>query len=74
MSKSCGPQTQLVSNDHLRVAQCGCGAYHVTFTKRGLSLQMGAAELRALGEAMGIVIRVADAEARPRALDSRDPN
>jgi hypothetical protein len=73
MSK-CGPQTQLVSNDHVRISQCACGTYHVNFAKRGLSLQMGAAEARALGEAMGIVVRVADAESRGREIPARDPN
>ncbi len=74
MSKSCGSQTTLVSNDQVRIAQCACGTYHVTFNKRGLSLQMGAAEARALGEAMGIVMRVADAEDRGREIPARDPN
>lgn len=65
---SCGPHTQLVSNEHLRVSQCPCGTYHVSFLKRGVALQMGEAEVRALGEGMGVVVRVADAEARGRVL------
>lgn len=74
MPSSCGKQTTLVANDQVRIAQCACGTYHVTFNKRGVSLQMGSAEARALGEAMGVVMRVADAEDRGRELPAREPN
>jgi hypothetical protein len=64
----CGPHAVLTSNAALRITQCRCGTYHVTFVRRGLTMQMGEAELRLLGEGVGTALRVADAEARGRDL------
>jgi hypothetical protein len=65
----CGPHTTLTSNAALRVTQCGCGTYHVTLVRRGLTLQMNESDTRALAEGLGVALRVADAEARGRALE-----
>lgn len=72
--RRCGPHTKLVENDNLRVSQCPCGSYHVTFVKRGLTMQMGEAEARALTEGLNVVVRVAEAEARGRALGTLPSN
>ena len=72
--RRCGPHTKLVENDNLRVSQCPCGSYHVTFAKRGLTMQMGEAEARALTEGLNVVVRVAEAEARGRALGTLPSN
>lgn len=66
--RRCGPHTKLVENDNLRISQCPCGSYHVTFVRRGFTMQMGEPEARALTEGMNVIVRVADAEARGRAL------
>lgn len=72
--RRCGPHTKLVQNDHLRISQCPCGSYHVSFVKRGVSLQLAEAEARALAEGFTVVARVADAEARGRALGTLPSN
>ena len=64
----CGPHTQIAQNDNVRITQCACGAYHVNFLKKGVTVQLGAEDVRALAESTGIALRVADAEARGRAL------
>ena len=64
----CGPHTQLVSNENVRISQCPCGTYHVSFAKKGVSIQLGTEEVKALADGMGIALRVADAEARGRSL------
>jgi hypothetical protein len=41
MSKSaCGPHTELVSNNAVRVTRCPCGTVHVTFVASGVTLRM----------------------------------
>jgi hypothetical protein len=69
---SCGPHTQLVSNDNVRISQCPCGAYHVALVRKGVSVQLGAEEVRALSEGFGVALKVADAEARGRLLADGD--
>ncbi|MCU0684845.1 MAG: hypothetical protein MUF34_21805 [Polyangiaceae bacterium] len=64
----CGQHAVLTSNAALRITQCGCGTYHVTFVRRAMVMQMTEAEVRALAEGLGIALRVADAQARGRAL------
>jgi hypothetical protein len=64
----CGPHTQITSSDDVRISQCPCGTYHLNFQRHGVTMQMGAAELRSLAEATGVALRVADAEARGKAL------
>lgn len=66
---NCGPHTTLTSTPALRITRCGCGTYHVTIVRRGVTLQLGEAETRALAEGLGVALRVAEAEARGRALD-----
>jgi hypothetical protein len=70
----CGPHAQIALNDAIKITQCTCGAYHVSLLKRGVSVQIGVAEVRALAEGMGIAVRVADAEARGLALAQGTPS
>ena len=67
-SKACGTHTPVASNENVRISQCACGVYHVSFTRKGVSIQLGEAEMRALAETSGIAIRIADAESRGRAI------
>ena len=69
-SSRCGPHTQIAFNDHVRISQCPCGAYHVSFPKKGVSMQLSLEDVRALTEGMGVALRVADAEERGRLLAS----
>ena len=67
-SKGCGPHAQIFANDHVRISQCTCGTYHVSFQKKGVTVQLNADEVRALTDGGNIAMRVADAEARGRSL------
>lgn len=67
-SSKCGPHTQIVANPSVRITQCPCGTYHVTLSRRGLTVQMGRDETRALAEGLGIAMRIEEAEERGRAL------
>jgi hypothetical protein len=41
MSKStCGPQTEIMANNAVRVMRCTCGVLHVTVIASGVTLQL----------------------------------
>jgi len=47
MSKSaCGPQTELMSNNAVRVTRCTCGTVHVTLVASGVTVRMQADTFR----------------------------
>ena len=47
MSKSaCGPQTELMSNNAVRVTRCTCGTVHVTLVASGVTVRMQADAFR----------------------------
>jgi hypothetical protein len=48
-----------------------CGAYHVAFLKKGITIQMRREDVRGLLEATGTALRVAEAEDRGKELASR---
>jgi hypothetical protein len=64
----CGPHTQIAQNDRVRITQCPCGAYHVALAQKGLTVQLGLEDVQALSQAMGVALRVADAEERGKAI------
>jgi hypothetical protein len=64
----CGPHSQIASNEQIRISQCPCGAYHVTFLRKGVSLQLGLADVKGLAEATGVALRVSEAEDRGKLL------
>ena len=39
--RSCGPHTEIVKTDGVRVTQCTCGTIHVTMVKNGTTIQLG---------------------------------
>jgi hypothetical protein len=47
MSKSaCGQQTELISNNAVRVTRCTCGTVHVTLNASGVTVRMTADAFR----------------------------
>jgi hypothetical protein len=39
-ASNCGPHTELVSNNNVRVTRCSCGTVHVTIMASGVTLRM----------------------------------
>ncbi|MCU0653887.1 MAG: hypothetical protein MUF64_00890 [Polyangiaceae bacterium] len=72
--KKCGTHTTIASNEAAKLTQCTCGAYHLSLLKRGLSLQLGADELRKIADTLGLAVRVADVEGRCASLIGEDVN
>jgi hypothetical protein len=60
----CGPHSTISSNESARLTQCSCGVYHLYLLKRGVSMQLTADEMRGVAEAVGLAMRVAEAEDR----------
>ena len=44
----CGPHTQIAQNERLRITQCACGSYHVNFPQKGVTVQLGLEDVRAI--------------------------
>lgn len=57
---SCGPLTELTSNNAVRIARCGCGTMHVTLIASGVTVRMPAETLRALASGLGVAIEKLD--------------
>ena len=45
---SCGPHTELMSNNAVRVTRCACGTVHVTFLTSGVTVRMAADVFRSV--------------------------
>jgi fructose-specific phosphotransferase system component IIB len=43
---ACGPQTEIASNNIVRVTRCTCGILHVTLLANGVTVRMTAEQLR----------------------------
>lgn len=47
MSKSaCGPHTEILSNNAVKVTRCNCGTVHVTLVASGVTVRMPADQFR----------------------------
>lgn len=44
---ACGPQTEIATNNVVRVTRCACGILHVTHLANGVTLRMTGEQLRA---------------------------
>ena len=60
----CGPHSTIATNESARLTQCSCGVYHLHLLKRGLTMQLSADEMKGVAEAVGLAMRVAEAEDR----------
>jgi len=45
-SSKCGPHTELVSNNTVRVTRCSCGTVHATFMNSGVTVRMSTETFR----------------------------
>jgi hypothetical protein len=46
--RQCGPHTELISNDAVRVTRCGCGTIHVTLMRSAGTVRMPADAFRSI--------------------------
>lgn len=45
-ASNCGPHTELIANNTVRVTRCGCGAVHVTMIASGVTVRMSSETFR----------------------------
>ena len=51
---TCGPHTELVSNDAVRITRCTCGMVHVTIQASGVTVRMPQDAFRNVAAGMGV--------------------
>jgi hypothetical protein len=65
---SCGPLTEIASNEAVRVSKCTCGVTHVTLVASGVTLRMPAETLKNV--MAGLAAAVAKLDAQPQPIGS----
>jgi hypothetical protein len=60
--KSCGPHTELASNNMLKVTRCSCGTMHVTLLRSGVTVRMSADALRGVASGLKSALEKIDEE------------
>ncbi len=51
---ACGPHTELVKTEGVRVTRCPCGTVHVTMIRNGTTVQMSSAYFAEVAQAFGL--------------------
>jgi len=55
-ASSCGPHTELVSNNTVRVTRCSCGTMHVTLIASGVTVRMNAETFRNVAAGLKLAV------------------
>ena len=50
--RQCGPHTELLSNDVVRVTRCPCGTVHVTLMRSAVTVRMPAEAFRGIASGL----------------------
>ncbi len=67
-SNNCGPHSELVSNNMVRVTRCACGTVHMTIVASGVTVRMSAETFR--GVAAGLKAGVERLDETSTRIDS----
>jgi hypothetical protein len=51
---TCGPHTELVKTEGIRITRCPCGTMHVSFARNGVTIQLGADQFAEVAQAMAL--------------------
>ena len=57
---ACGPQTEIASNNVVRVTRCTCGVFHVALLGNGVTVRMTADQLRGVAGGLGSALERLD--------------
>ena len=55
-ASNCGPHTELVSNNTVRVTRCSCGTVHVTMITSGVTVRMNAETFRNMASGLKLAV------------------
>jgi hypothetical protein len=50
----CGPHTELLSNETVRVSRCACGTVHVTLIRSGVTVRMSPEAFRSVAAGLKV--------------------
>jgi hypothetical protein len=59
-ASNCGPHTELVSSNTVRVTRCNCGTVHVTMIASGVTVRMNAETFRNVASALKLAVERID--------------
>jgi hypothetical protein len=59
-ASNCGPHTELVSNNTVRVTRCSCGTVHVTMIASGVTVRMNAETFRNVASSLKVAVDRSD--------------
>lgn len=51
---ACGPHTEIVKTDGVRITRCPCGTVHVTLMKNGTTIQLGSEYFKEVTQALAL--------------------
>jgi len=57
---ACGPQTEIATNNVVRVTRCSCGILHVTLLGNGVTVRMTTEQLRGASGAFATALERID--------------
>lgn len=53
-NSTCGPHTEIVKTEGVRITRCTCGTVHVTFVRNGLTVQLGPSQFAEAAQALAL--------------------
>lgn len=59
-NKPCGPHTEIVKTETVRVTQCPCGTIHVTLSQNGITLQMSPDNFHHVAQTLALAANTLD--------------
>jgi hypothetical protein len=68
--QSCGPRTEIVRTEGVRISRCTCGTLHVSFTRNGLTMQLTEEHFDEAAQAMALARSLIRHDA-PRPVQAR---
>ncbi|MFW5739262.1 MAG: hypothetical protein ACOC1F_02730 [Myxococcota bacterium] len=69
---ACGPHTEILKTDGVRVTRCPCGTVHVTMVKNGTTLQLGPSYFNEVVQALSLARTVIAGQGQERPVTSLD--
>jgi hypothetical protein len=60
---TCGPHTEIVKTEAIRITRCTCGTVHVNFARNGLTVQLGPEQFAEAAQAMSLARSLLSGEA-----------
>ena len=60
---TCGPHSEIVKTEGIRISRCACGTVHVNFARNGLTVQLAPEQFAEATQAMSLARSLLSGEA-----------